>query len=134
MPTLNPEDLSKIFEKELKKIDGDINLLPKINSSNDFAEPFVEIDQYGYNYVARERGKEIFRKLPFDLDELLYEVFENITWQIASNWEVNNRKENEDFRQQLFAKQVELMNKINNRFGERLNNRLQRIVKFELFK
>src|SRR5687767_203022 len=109
MTTLNPDDLRKRLEIELTKIDGDIGLLPEINNSNDFAKPFIEIDRYGYNYVCRERGEEIFRKIPFDTDELLYEVFDNLTFEIATKWEVTNRKDNEDFRLQLFAKHVDLM-------------------------
>jgi hypothetical protein len=131
MTTLNPDDLRKRLEIELNKIDGDIGLLLEINNSNDFAKPFIEIDRYGYNYVCRERGDEIFRKIPFDIDELLYEVFDNVTFEMAIKWELKNRKENEDSRLQLFAKQVDLMTKINKDFGDRINNRLQKILKFD---
>ncbi len=131
MPTLTSEDLRKRLETELKKIDGDSGLLPEIDNSNDFAKPFIEIDRYGYNYVCRERGQEIFRKMPFDIDELLYEVFDNVTSEMAVKWELKNRKEDEDFRLQFFAKRVDLMTKINKDFGERINDRLQRTIKFE---
>ncbi len=130
MPTLNPEDFKKRLETELKKINGDIELLPEINQSNDFAKPFIELDEHGLYYVCRERGEEIFRKVPFDLDELLYEIFDAVTFEMAIKWEAQNRKENEDFRLQLFAKQVELMTTIYDDFGQRTNSRLQRIVKF----
>lgn len=76
-------------------------------------------------------GEEIFRKIPFGIDELLYEVFDNLTFEIATKWEVKNRKDNEDFRLQLFAKQVDLMRRINKDFGERAYGKLQRILKFE---
>jgi len=129
--TLNPDDIRKRLVTELKKINGDVGLLPDINNSNDFAKPFIEIDRHGYNYICRERGQEIFRKTPFDIDELVFEVFDNLTFDIATKWEVENRKENEDFRLQLFAKQVDLMTQINKGFGERLNSRLQKILRFE---
>ena len=129
--TLKPDDLRGRLETELQKIGGDIGLLPEINNSNDFAKPFIEIDRYGYNYVCRERGEEIFRKIPFDIEELLYEVFDNVTFEMATKWELKNRKDNEDFRIQLFAKQVDLMTTINKDFGQRVNDRLQRILKFE---
>jgi hypothetical protein len=87
MTTLTPDDLRKRLETELKKIDGDIGLLPEINNSNDFAKPFIEIDRYGYNYVCRERGEEIFRKIPYDTDELLFEVLGNLTFEMATKWE-----------------------------------------------
>jgi len=130
MTTLTADDLRKRLETELKKITGDSRLLPEINNSNDLAKPFIEIDRYGYNYVCRERGEEIFRKIPFDIDELLYQVFDDLTFSMASEWELNNRKENEDSRLQLFVKQVDLMTRINKDFGKRLNDRLQRILNF----
>ena len=131
MQTLGPDELRRKLNDEVKKISNDLILLPEINNSNDFAKPFIEIDKYGYNYVCRERGEEIFRKLPFNLDDLLYEVFSDVTFELASKWEVKNRKESEDFRLQLFAKQVQLMSAINKDFGKKLNNRLQKILKFE---
>jgi Immunity protein 63 len=130
MPTLKPDDLRQRLETEMKKISNDLSLLPEINNSNDFAKPFIEIDGLGYNYVCRERGEEIFRKLPFDTDELLYEVFDNVTFELATKWEIKNRNENEDFRLRLFGKQVELMTTIKSDFGQKLNERLQRILKF----
>jgi len=111
MPTLNLEDLRNRLETELRKIDGDSGLLPEINSSNDDAKPYIEIGRNGYNYVCRERGEEIFRKMPFDTNELFFEVFDHLTFEMAVSWEVKNRKENEDFRLRLFAKQVDLMTK-----------------------
>ncbi len=131
MTTLKPEELRERLETELKKIDGDSGLLPEINNSNDDAKPFIEVDRYGYHYVCRERGEEIFRKIPFDIDQLLFEVFDDVTSEMARKWEAKNRKENEDNRLQCFAKQVDLMTKINKDFGERVNNRLQRILKFD---
>jgi hypothetical protein len=131
MPTLNPNDLKQRLVTELKKISGDIDLLPEINSSNDFAKPFIELDEHGYNYICRERGEEVFRKSLFDIDELVYEVFDQVTFEIAIKWEIQNRKENEDFRLQLFAKQVDLMTKINTDFGQRVNSKLQKILTFK---
>lgn len=131
MPTLKSDDLRQTLETEMKKISDDLSLLPEINNSNDFAKPFIEIDRLGYNYVCCERGQEIFRTFPFDLDDLLYEVFDNVTHELATKWEVKNRNENEDFRLRLFGKQVELMTAINADFGKKLNDRLQRILKFE---
>ena len=129
--TLDADELRTRLETELTKIDGDTGLLPEINNSNDFAKPFIEIDGYGYNYVCRERGEEIFRKIPFDIEELLFEVFDNVTFEMASKWELKNRRDNEDVRLQLFAKQVDLMTRISKDFGQRINDRLQRILKFE---
>ena len=134
MRILEPEALRVRLETELRKISDDMALLPEINNSNDFAKRFIEIDKLGYNFVCRERGEEIFRKLPYDVDELLYEVFDHLTFDLATKWEVKNRNSNEDFRLQLFAKQVDLLNRINQDFGERTNKKLQKILKFDPLK
>jgi hypothetical protein len=132
MRTLRPEEMIERLETEPAKIGGDNRLLPEINNSNDFAKPYIEIDQYGYNYVCRERGVERFRKLPFDIDELIYEVFHDVTSEMATKWAIENSAVKEDFRLKWFAKRVDLMTKISRDFGTRLNNELQSILKFEL--
>ena len=129
MQTLSPHELATRLKQELAKIDGDFSLLPEINNSNDLAKPFIEIDRYGYNYVCREHGKELFRKLPFDLHELLFEVFNDITSEMSWAWELKNRKTNEDSRRQAFAKRIELMGKLDLEFGERIRKELDLILK-----
>lgn len=129
MSPLKPDDLTKRLEQELLKIDGDVELLPEINNSNDFAKPFIEIDRYGYNYVCRERGEEISRKMPLDLDGLIFEVFKDITSTMAYKWELKNRKQKEDSRRQLFQKQIELMVIINPEFGNRLQMEIDQILR-----
>lgn len=129
MPTLNPDDLRKRLETELEKINGGSGLLPEINNSNDFAKPFIEIDRYGYNYVCRERGEEIFRKLPFDNEELTFEIFKDVTREMAWNWELKNRKPNEDSRRQVVEKQIELMAKLDKSFGDRIKKEIGQILR-----
>jgi hypothetical protein len=125
MDDLKERELKKRLLDELAKIDGDPKLLPEVNTSNGDGNPYIEIDRYGYNYVCNDRGKELFRKLPFDIDELVYEVLKDVTSAMASKWGVKNRKEGEDPRRQLFAKQVELMGKIRPDFGQRIEKELQ---------
>ncbi len=129
MDNSKEKELKNRLRDELAKIDGDPRLLPEINESNGDAKPYIEIDRYGYNYVCNERGQELFRKLPFDIDELVYEVFKDITSDMASRWEVKNRKEGEDSRRQGFAKRVELMGKIKPEFAARLEKELQWFLK-----
>lgn len=120
MEILSPERLRQRLEQELLKIDGPSNLLPKINQSNSIAVPFIEISEYGYNYVCIERNEEIFRKMPPDMDWLIFEVFREITREMAIKWENENRNSKQDSREQLFARWVELMKKIDPVFGRRI--------------
>jgi hypothetical protein len=126
MPTLNQDDLRKLLTDTINKINGDERFLPKINDSDDNAKPFIEIDRYGYNYVCVERGQEIFRKLPFDTDELLFEVFSDITGDMARNWEIRNRKDGQTSWTLFYEKKIELMTKVKNEFGDRIKKERDR--------
>jgi hypothetical protein len=125
MDNSKEHELKKRLLDELVKIDGDPKLLPEINISNPDAKPYIEIDRYGYYYVCNERGEELFRKLLLDIHELIYEVFKDVTSEMASRWEARNRKEGEDSRRQLFSKRIELMEKIEPEFGRRIEKELQ---------
>ncbi|HLP19474.1 MAG TPA: Imm63 family immunity protein [Chitinophagales bacterium] len=128
MSVLSAKDLEVVLRNELLKISNDFTLLPAINSSNYDAKPFIEIDRYGYNYVCCERNQEIFRKLPIDTEQLLYEVFRDISFRLAIGWESKNRLQGEDFRRQLFAKRIELMGKINPVFAEKMQEEINQIL------
>lgn len=134
MKNSKESELEKRILDELSKIDGDSRLLPAINISNGDARPYIEIDTHGYNYVCNERGVEMFRKIPFDTEELIYEVFKDITNKMASKWESQNRKEGEDSRRQLFAKRIELMQRIKPEFGKRIETELQWFLRHAPFK
>ena len=128
MDNSKEKELKKRLQDELAKIDGDPKLLPEINKPNGDAKPYIEIDGYGYNYLCNERGQELFRKLPFDTNELIYEVFKDVTSEMALMWELKNRREGEDFRRQLFSKRIELMGKIKPEFGARIEKELQWVL------
>ncbi len=125
MSTITPIELRQKMLENLSKIDGDERLLPEINNSNDIAEPYIEIRNTGYDYICRERNVEIFRKMPYDTNHLMYEVFKDVTFSIAMKWELVNRKEDENSRLKLLEKQIKLMDKINPEFGLQLRNELK---------
>jgi hypothetical protein len=56
-----------------------------------------------------ERGEETLREPFLDLDGLLCRIFESVTFSMASQFELTHRRSNEDFRRQLFAKQLEYL-------------------------
>ena len=87
------------------------NYGPTYGRSEDFARPHIEVDR-AYHYVVVERGLELERRSTDDLDALLYWALHDITWQMASDWELANRREGEDSRRQLFARHVELLERL----------------------
>ena len=95
------------------------NLLP-IYELNDFAHPYIELDENdNYNYVVRERGMEYERKVFSDDNALLFEVFKDITSSMATDFELKNRIEGQDIRILLFTKQEELLGILDERWQER---------------
>ena len=101
-----------------KKINAPSHLLTVRSSSDGFGTPHIEVDEEGYNYVVSERGEEFERRQTRDIDKLLYWILKSIVFIMASDYELENRKPNEDFRRQLFAKQIELMEKLNSKFAQ----------------
>jgi len=89
----------------------------------------AEIVNGEYHYVVTERGSEFERKIAQDEDELLYWFTSDSLSSIASGWELEHRNENEDSRRQLFAKRIELFNKINPKWAARKQAYHEKVLK-----
>jgi len=94
-------------------------LLPTYGRSEDGARPHIEVDSRGYHYVVIERGQELERLTTNNLDELLFNVLEGITFSLASKYELAHRVESQDFRRILFQHQAELLSELYPHWGER---------------
>ena len=94
------------------------DLLPTYGYSRDFAYPHIEVDKFQYHYVIIERGQEQDRKSTSNIQELLYWVFNSVTFDLSYQYELENRIENQDSRRIAFAKQEELLTYLNPEWGE----------------
>ena len=123
-------DLIKSEIKRLaKKINARKKTLPTFGSSEDFARPHIEKTGNIYHWVVVERGQEQERKSSEDIKEILFHVFEAVTFEMASDWELKNRKENEDFRIQLFKHQEELLKQIDEEFFLRIKKKHDKLLR-----
>jgi hypothetical protein len=95
-----------------KKIGAPKKLLTVPTTTDGFGTPHIEIDDQGYHYVVWERGTEHKRKTTRDVHILLYWIFKDIVFEMASDYELNHRKPEEDFRRILFKKALELFEKL----------------------
>ncbi|HEX5808543.1 MAG TPA: Imm63 family immunity protein [Anaerolineales bacterium] len=95
------------------------DVLPTYGYSNDGAHPHIEVDARGYHYVVRERGQETDRVTTTELQELLYHVFEHVTFSLACQYELRHRVEGQDFRRLLFRYQVALLTMLSAEWAER---------------
>ena len=98
------------------KINAPTELLTVRASSNHLGTPHVEINGAGYHFIVCERGNELDRRTTKDIQTLLYWIFKLIVFKMASDYELQNRKSGEDFRKVLFAKQLELFEKLDTRW------------------
>ncbi|HEX8744531.1 MAG TPA: Imm63 family immunity protein [Thermoleophilaceae bacterium] len=93
--------------------------LPTFGHSEDMARPHVEKREGKLALVVVERGQEQHRRETEDLDELMYWVFEGVTFSMACEWELRHRVEDQDSRILLFTKQLELLERLSRRWAER---------------
>jgi hypothetical protein len=101
--------------------------LGKVDEANDFAAPFI-FSTNRYHWVVREHGQEVQHKTTTDLDQLLYWMFENVTHGLASDFALEHREPQQDFRRMLFQKQLDLIEKLEPSWRHRLATRLNDIL------
>jgi len=111
-----------------KKINAPSRLLTVRATSDGFGTPYIEIDKNGYNYIVSERGVEFERRQTRNTDQLLYWIFKSIVFIMANDYELEHRKPNEDHRKLLFAKQIELMEKLDSKFAQWEKEELDKIL------
>ncbi len=104
-------------------------VLPTYGRSEDGARPHIEVDSHDYHYVIVERGQELKRLTTNDLDELLFNVFESVTFSLACKCELAHRVESQDFRRILFQRQVELLSTLFPHWGERESQNHKQILR-----
>lgn len=121
------------LENEVTKLAKDIEapeyLIPTFTSSRQDGTPHIEVTGKEYHFVVCERGNEFSRQRTFDKKEILFWIFDSITFSMASNLELANRRENEDFRVQLFELQEQLIRQIDPKYAETLHKKHQRLLK-----
>ncbi|TFG24662.1 MAG: hypothetical protein EU533_01875 [Promethearchaeota archaeon] len=111
-----------------KKINAPSHLLTVRTFTDGFGTPHIEIDKNGYNYVICERGSEHERRQTEDITTLLYWILKDVVFIMASDYELEHRDPNEDSRRQLFAKIIDLMNRLDPKFAQWKKKELDNIL------
>ena len=105
------------------------HLLPTYGRSEDFARPHIEVDARGYHYVVVERGQELERVTTSQLDELLYRVFQSITFSLSCEFELRHRMSRKDCRRLLFQHQRDLLASLSPDWAERCAQHHQEVLR-----
>ncbi len=119
MKTLELSEIEARVNELAAKIGAPLNVLPTFGYSQHTGCPHIEVDSKGYHYVIAERGQEFDRHTTSDLDELLYRVFADVTFELSARFELAHRVENQDHRRIMFQHQVELLSMLSPQWAER---------------
>jgi hypothetical protein len=103
--------------------------LPTYGHTKDFARPHIEVDSRGYHFVVVERGQERERFTTRELDDLLYHIFQNVTFSLAIDYELAHRVETQDCRRLAFERQIELLAQLSGRWASREAKEHERILR-----
>ena len=86
-----------------------------------------------YCYVVTERGKEYERRTTSDPDEVLYWLVSNLTFSMATEYELHHRAKDQDSRRIRFQKQLELLAKINGEWSQRKRAEFNQVLSAHQF-
>ena len=122
-------DIQKKTEEYAAVIDAPKHLMPSYGKGFDEFQPNIAQDANGQlRYEIYERGQLITNLIAAAEDELLYFIFRDITFSMAIQYEYNNRNSRQDSRRVLFAYQLDLLGKLNEKWKERKLQEQQAIL------
>lgn len=112
-------------------LDGNSTLYPSFSESdkvfNEGASIYVTPSQY--HYIIFERGKVIKHYKSEKIENILYPLFETITINLASQYELKHRNGHEDTRKLRWKKQLELLKIVDTEFYEKRKKEIEEILK-----
>jgi hypothetical protein len=122
------KQIAAAVTQQAQRIGAPAHTLPAFGTAGDDGCPFIEVDASHYHYVVDERGQEISRQSSSNLDDLMYWIFADVTHQMGFAHELKHRIDGQDFRRQGFAKQLELLGKIDPALAERRGREIEAIL------
>lgn len=121
-------EIRKKIQEYGKKINAPQDLLHLLTTPENFGAAHIEVDKIGYHFIRTERGEEIERQFTDNLNLLLYWFFKDVTFDMATAYELENRNPTEDFRRIYFAKNIELMEILDINYAKWLKAELDEIL------
>lgn len=105
-----------------------------LTERQDDGSPHVEIKDGQYHLITTERGLELSRRSTKEKDELLYWLISLDTFWMGVEFELQNRIEGQDFRRLLFARQIELLKRVDSDWAKRKGKEIELILAKHPFK
>ena len=134
MSRLNLLDVNNRILQLAKKIGAPEYLLPGLTSTTEGA--YIDSHAGDIYYIIKERGNIIYEKVAYDLeglrefylDEMLYSVFDHVTFEMALKFESANRIKGQDSRRMTFNKQEELLGTLQMEWRDKKQKEHDRII------
>jgi len=105
--------------------DGDY---PFPSQKNSWGAWYIEIHGEEYHYVANDKGFECGREITRDKNEINFWISRDYTRWLASKYELRHRIPTEDSRRQWMGLHVQLLNRVNPEWAERMRNYYNEIL------
>jgi hypothetical protein len=119
------------YRKALKKIQAPLKFYNQITFNNNGRDDGVniEVNDQGYNYVFSERGIERERRTTFDIKELIFWMFWDITFIIALDNYYPYPDNNEyDPRRIYFKNQLKILKTIDIEYEQKARKKITEII------
>lgn len=126
--TLPLTEIKSRVKKLAEVIAAPADTFPTFGRSEQSGRPHIEVDSGGYHYIIAERGQELEHHTHSDIDELLYLIFQWITFELAIKYELDHRINGQDVRRVLFERQENLLSRLSAAWGERRKQEHEQIV------
>lgn len=122
------EDLQKEYSALLQKMfETPKNFRFQTERSDDGSE-HVEIFGGEFHLIVTERGLELKRRKTREKEELFYWMIADIAFWQGVDFEFKNRIEDQDCRRIIFAKQLELLEKVSKNWAQKKEKEIEQIL------
>lgn len=128
--------MSDILDELQKEYDDLCQRISPVNGAytflierSDNGAPHVEYAGGVFHHVVTERGLELERTPYENKDDLLFKMVSDMAFWMAVEYEFKNRNEGQDARRIMFAKWVELMERVSAEWGKKTRAKIAEILK-----
>jgi hypothetical protein len=125
----NLQNVREQVERLAAEIGASSQSFPGFGSAKYDSAPYVEIHGPTYHYLSMERDQERTHYITFDVDELLYWVFSDITHNMGFAYAEQNPNREKDLRKAAFEQQLNLLEKLNPSWRLRREREIAEILK-----
>jgi hypothetical protein len=106
------EELQAAYDELCQRISPFDGAYSFLTAARHDGSPHVEIEGGVYHHIVTERGLELERETFDDKDDLLYRLVSDMAFWMAVEYEMKNRVQGQDARRIMFAKWIELMERV----------------------